>query len=317
MPASITAGREWRNPHGPALRARKAPDPVLSFLPRLSVILTILAAIPAVGANRTTLPQEFAPGIISTGHEFGISFTPDGREAYFSRFAANQPTHIYRSKLIDGIWQQPERISISADTWSDLDPFVSFDGKHLFFISTRPDHDAIASGKKDMDIWVADRGRTDWIAARRVQNVNSAGKEGSPSVARDGTMYFFSDRKEGPGSNAIYQSRLINGVYGAPVLMPSAINSGASNTSPFIARDGRMLLFYSTRAGGYGKADLYVSFKRHGKWTDASNLGPVVNGSDSDYNPALSPDGRQFFFGRNSKLYVIPTNAIPGLSSKH
>lgn len=282
----------------------------------LLVILTVLAGMSARGAIQTILPQEFAPGIISTGHEFGISFTPDGREAYFSRFAVNQATHIFRSKLIDGIWQQPEKISISADTWSDLDPFVSFDGKHLFFISTRSDNDTDSSGKKDMDIWVAERHGTDWIAPRRVENVNSAGKEGYPGVAKDRTMYFFSDRKDGPGNNAIYESRLINGVYSAPVLMPSAINSGASNTSPFIARDGRTLLFYSNRIGGYGKADLYVSFKRHGKWTDASNLGPVVNSGDSDYNPAVSPDGRLFFFGRNSKLYVVPTSAIAGLRAK-
>jgi hypothetical protein len=299
---------------GSALRAFKERT---SLLLPLLVIFTVLIAMSAWGANQAIVPQEFAPGIISTGHEFGISFTPDGREAYFSRFAANQPIHIFRSKLIDGIWQQPEKISISAETWSDLDPFVSFGGKHMFFVSTRSDNDTIASGKKDTDIWVADRRGTDWIAARRVENVNSAGKEGSPSVAKDGTMYFFSDRKDGPGNNSIYESRLINGVYSRPVLMPSAINSAASNTSPFIAPDGRTLLFYSTRIGGYGNADLYVSFKRRGKWTGASNLGPVVNSSDSDYNPALSPDGRQFFFGRNSKLYVIPTNAILDLSSRH
>jgi hypothetical protein len=36
-------------------------------------------------------------------------------------------------------------------------PFVSYDGRHPLFISTRSDNDATASGKKDMDVWVADR----------------------------------------------------------------------------------------------------------------------------------------------------------------
>jgi Tol biopolymer transport system component len=285
-------------------------------LSRLLVTFTLLAGMPAWGANQTIEPQEFASGVISTGHEFGITFTPDGKEAYFSRFALNQATHIFRSRLIAGTWQQPERISISGDAWSDLDPFVSFDGKQLFFISTRPESDALESHQKNMDIWVAQRNGRDWIAPRRVENVNSDGKEGSPSVAADGTMYFFSDRKDGPGKNAIYESRCINGVYSTPILLPPTINSGTSNTSPFIARDGKTLLFYSTRLGGYGKADLYVSFKQHGKWSEASNLGPVVNSGESDYNPAVSPDGQYFFFGRNSKLYVVPMGAILSLTSK-
>lgn len=38
---------------------------------------------------------------------------------------------------------------------------------------------------------------TEWVTPHRVSNVNSNGKEGSPSIARDGTLYFFSDRKGG------------------------------------------------------------------------------------------------------------------------
>lgn len=278
-----------------------------SFLPGLLVN----------GYCQTVVPQEFAPGIVSTGHEFGISFTPDGKEAYFSRFAAKQPIHIFRTRLVNGAWQEPEKLSISSDSWSDLDPFVSPDGKQLFFVSTRTDEgNASENGKKDMDIWVAARSGDEWSSPHRLENVNSPGKEGSPSVARDGTLYFFSDRDASNGKNALYESRVVKGHYEPAILLPVAINAGPSDTSPFISPNGKTLLFYSTREGGFGKADLYVSSKKHGKWIASVNLGPVVNSADSDYNPAVSPDGQEFFFGRNSKLYMIKTEALPGLDSK-
>ena len=277
-------------------------------------MLLVLLACSAFGKCQKVLPQEFAPGIVSTGHEFGISFTPDGKEAYFSRFATNQPIHIFRTRLVNGAWQEPERLSISGDAWSDLDPFVSPDGKRLFFISTRSDPTMTSeSGQRGMDIWVAIRSGAEWSNPHRLENVNSEAKEGSPSVTRNGTLYFFSDRQGGAGKNALYESRLIRGHYERAVFLPAAINAGPSDTSPFISPNGKTLLFYSTRSGGFGKADLYVSSKKHGQWTTSVNLGPLVNSADSDYNPSVSPDGREFFFGRNSRLYMISTEALPGL----
>ena len=278
---------------------------------------SVLAGLLACGECQAVVPQEFAPGIVSTGHEFGITFMPDGKEAYFSRIAAKQPIHIYRTRFVNGAWQEPEKLSLSSDDWSDLDPFVSPDGKQLFFISTRPDAGKTSGiDKRDMDIWVATRSAVEWIAPHRLENVNSEGKEGSPSVARNGTLYFFSDRQAGTGKNAVYESRFVKEHYEPATLLPAAINAGPSDTSPFIAPNGKTLLFYSTREGGFGKADLYMSHKKHGKWTASVNLGPVVNSADSDYNPAVSPDGLQLFFGRNSRLYMIPTKTVPGLGSK-
>jgi Tol biopolymer transport system component len=277
----------------------------------LSGGLPIQHAPRAAGQSGVAVPQEVAPGILSTGHEFGMSFTPDGKEVYFSRFALNQPIHIFRSRLIHGAWEEPEKLSISSDSWSDLDPFVSVDGKKLFFISTRPD--SSQGGSKNMDLWVANREGGTWRAPKRIENVNSASKEGSPSVAQDGTLYFFSGRSGGGEKNAIYESHLVGGQYVAPSLLPPAINARPSDTSPFITPNGRTLLFYSTREGGLGKADLYVSNRVDGVWGPSVNLGPKVNTAESEYNPTLSRDGRELYFGRNGRLYMVPVEAIPAL----
>ena len=261
-------------------------------------------------------PVVFASGIVSTGKEFGLTFMPDGKEAYFTRFNAEKRiNHIYRTSFKNGEWQPPTLIEFSRDEWRDLDPAVSPDGKRLFFVSTRPKPGSNPnSPSPDMDIWVSDRQGNGWGTPRRVENVNSDAKEGSPSVSRDGTLYFFSDRGASPNTNSIYSAKLVNGSYALPERLPAEINSGTSDTSPFISPDGKTLLFYSTRPGGYGKGDIYVAYKSHGRWTQAVNLGPSINTPDSEYNPSTSPDGEQLYFGRNRYIYLMPLRAV-GLKS--
>jgi Tol biopolymer transport system component len=266
-----------------------------------------------VAAQSQGEPQIFEPGLISTGHEASITFTRDSKVVYFARrMDRKEPAHIYRARLMNGAWQAPEQVHLGADSWLDVDPCISPDGKHLFFASTRP-IGTPAEGKPKMHIWVAEASGEDWVNPRPVENVNSASKEGTPTITRDGTLYFFSDRNAEPGKNSIYVAKLKNGKYSSPTLLPPPVNSGPSDTSPFISPDGRVLLFYSTRPGGNGDADLYVSYKKHGKWMEPQNLGPIVNSKEEEDNPVVSPDGKQFFFGRNGNFYVISTSVVPAL----
>lgn len=267
-------------------------------------------------SDRISTPEIFASGIVSTGKEFGLTFMPEGKEAYFTRFDAEKKTnHIYRTLLVQGEWQAPTLVEFSREEWRDLDPAVSPDGKRLFFVSTRPKPNGNPNvPNTNMDIWVADRQGNSWDTPHWLEHVNSDGKEGSPSVTRDGTLYFFSDRDAAPNTNSIYSAKLVNGNYVSPERLSSEINSGSSDTSPFISPNGRTLLFYSTRAGGFGKGDIYVAFKGQGGWSPAINLGPAVNTPDAEYNPSVSRDGEHLYFGRNRYIYVISLKAV-GLKS--
>lgn len=266
--------------------------------------------------KQISTPEVFASGIVCTGNEFTVTFMPDRKEAYFTRFNAKQRiNHIYRTLLVNGEWQTPTLVEFSRDEFRDLDPSVSPDGKRMFFTSTRPKPNGDPSAPtRDMNIWVADRQGNGWGTPQWIENINSPTKEGSASVARDGTLYFFSDRGAAPNKNSIYSSKLVNGNYVAPERLSSEINSGPSDTSPFIAPNGKTLLFYSTRDGGLGKGDLYVSFKKQGGWSPAVNLGPVVNTPDGEYNPSVSRDGEYLYFGRNEYIYMISLKAV-GLKS--
>lgn len=278
------------------------------------VSLTLLAAISFAQSSKpsgdTPAAKLFAEGVISTGKEFTVTFSPDGNDVYFTRADTEKKiNHVMHSRKKNGAWQPAERVGFSSDDWSDLDPALSPDGKKLYFVSTRP-----APGKdlkkKDMDIWVSTRRGADWSAPEYIAAVNSTGKEGSPSVDREGNMYFFSDRQSELGNNSIYVSHFKDGSYGKPERLDGTVNAGPSDTSPFVSPDGRTLLFYSTRAGGHGKADIYVSVLEDGKWTAAKNLGPLVNTEDFEYNASVSRNGRTLYFGRNRGIYEIPVEAL-------
>ena len=96
---------------------------------------------------------------------------------------------------------------------------------------------------------------------------------------------------------------------GPLVNTPGPPPQGEENT-PFLSRDGLALYFMSTRAEGFGDADLYVTRResRGADWGAPQNLGPNVNSADREYWPTLSPDGHRLYFsiwrGGNFDLYV-------------
>jgi Tol biopolymer transport system component len=303
---------------------------------RLTAFVAAFAII-AIGsfAQTSVSPvQELAPGIISTGQGFTVTFSPDGHDVYFTardmtvansaaddnqKSNAEKPRpqmHVYRSHFDQGAWQPARPVAFSSQQWSDLDPFITVDGKRMFFVSTRttPSKEA---GKREMDIWYSEFQNGDWAEPHWIAEINSPGKEGSPSLDRHDNLYFFSDRERAQ-QNLIYISRWHDGHLSAPRKLSVEINAGPSDTSPWIAPNGKTLLFYSTRAGGYGKADLYVSYSKHGNWSKAINLGPTVNTDDFEYNPSVSRDGRTLYFGRGGKIYSVPLDAlhIPGLNRR-
>ena len=76
-------------------------------------------------------PSLFAPGVISTQYtEWSTSFTPDKKTVYTSRGAVYLT--IISSKYLNAAWQTPQVVSFSG-RWRDTDPFVTPDGKKLFY----------------------------------------------------------------------------------------------------------------------------------------------------------------------------------------
>ena len=152
-------------------------------------------------------PRMFAAGIVSTErNELNSVFTPDGKEFYFTIRDASGRWTIMTMALEKGRWSTPRPASFSG-RWSDVDLFITADGRRLYFCSNRPLRDQEDS-PKDFDIWMSERTANGWSASANLgAPVNSTADEFYPSLTRNGTIYFQSRRPGGPGSPDIWRAR--------------------------------------------------------------------------------------------------------------
>lgn len=247
----------------------------------------------------TTNAQEpviFAEGAISTGeYESHPAFTPDGRTLYFCKSTPDFSFWtIVVSRLENGKWSKPETASFSGQ-YADADPFITADGKRLYFISNRPVEGA---AEPNLDIWLMEKSGNDWTEPRNMgAPINSPANEWFPTLTKDGTIYFGSERPGGRGRCDIYCARVVNGQYEAAENLGEAINTQFSEFEPLIALDESYLIFAAVgRQDGKGQFDLFVSYRRDGAWTKAANMGDKINTPATEFSPARSPDGKQFLF---------------------
>lgn len=242
-------------------------------------------------------PTIFAEGIISTGDfDSHPAFVPNGKTLYFLRSTPNfNMWTILVSRFEKRKWRTPQIAPFSGQ-YSDADPFITPDGSRFYFISNRP---VAGKSKPDLDIWVMERTVAGgWSEPKNVgAPVNSSGNEWYPTIAANGTIYFGSDREGGKGRTDIYRARLVNGKYAEAENLGDAINTQFNEFEPLIAPDESFLIFMAGgRSDGRGGSDLYISYNRNGVWTKPVNLGDKINSSGSEYSPAISPDGKYFFW---------------------
>lgn len=265
-------------------------------------------------------PEVFAPGIVSTEkNELNCVFSPDGNEVYFTVWKDGVNT-IMMMKQKSGKWSE-RAIAPFSGKYSDVDPFITADGRRLYFSSMRPVN--ITGDPKDSDIWYIERNATDdWSQPLRLNTPNSPGKDDYyTSICSSGTLYFSMFEKHGSPGN-IFRSQLVNGQYMPAEGVEYPINTEFNEHDPFVSPDESYLIFTSDRPGGYGKGDLYISFqKEDDKWTEPKNMGGGINSSGYDFCPMLSQDGKYLFFTRNingnGDIYWVDATIIEELRPKN
>jgi serine/threonine protein kinase len=82
-----------------------------------------------------------------------------------------------------------------------------------------------------------------------------------------------------------------------PTNLGPTVNSSALDSTPSISADGLSLYFSSKRSGEW--ADLWVTTRAtvSDPWDPPVNLGPTINGAESDNTPSISADGLALYFG--------------------
>lgn len=128
--------------------------------------------------------------------------------------------------------------------------------------------------------------------------VNSSFLETDPFISKDGLSLFFpsGQGRGGLGRRDLWVSRRAStgDPWGPPEHLGPTVNSAGQENAPTLSLDEHRLFFASTRAGGAGGEDLYVS-RRHDKRDDFGWEPPVpvsgVNTSADETDVTFFEDG--------------------------
>lgn len=244
--------------------------------------------------------EPFAPGIISTpGWDIQGTFSPDMKEFYYTTDQGEgTPIMVLGFQQQNNVWKKHmEFIRRGELTFSP-------DGNRML----------MARGYKEREGqgWSQRKSMSPLIDEFRIMRL---------SADKDDTWVF--DEARIPGKIRI--STVVNGVRQAPEEMGPNVNQGELAAHPFIAADGSYIIWDAIREGGYGKQDLYITFKQaDGSWGDAVNMGPEVNSENGDTYATVVADGKYLMFNRriddatdNSDILWVDAGFIETLRAEH
>lgn len=243
-------------------------------------------------------PKLFAPNIISTGMaEINSTYSPDYKEFFYSIRMPNRQLVMMQMHYKNNKWTEPKVFEHSG-VYSDADPFITYDGKWLYFISRRP-IDSKDGVKKDWDIWRCEKengkwGKPQWLDG----DINSHTDETYPSLTRDGKLYFSSGRLDVNNKDIFYAEKLED-AFSKPVRLNDPINSKREGDI-FISPDDDYMIF-----GSFGRKEgsgLFITFKSENEWTIPKLMSQEINMTGYEFCPIVSPDGKYFFFTSSNTL---------------
>jgi outer membrane protein OmpA-like peptidoglycan-associated protein/tetratricopeptide (TPR) repeat protein len=129
-------------------------------------------------------------------------------------------------------------------------------------------------------------------------NVNSLESEYYPSLTIDGKTLVFTRRVE--NDEDFYETHWDGTTWSKATALPGKVNTNLNEGAQHISQDGRWLIFTGCNyPEGQGSCDLYISYRTNQGWSEAENMGAIVNSDFWESSPALSPDKRELFFSSN------------------
>ena len=143
-------------------------------------------------------PQNVGAPINSPGQEWYPTIAQDGTMYFGSdRAGGKGRTDIYRSRLVDGKYAEPENLGEAVNTqFEEFEPYISPDQKYLIFMTQRPD------GRGGSDLYISYQRNGAWTkAANMGDKINSSGSEYSPIVTPDGKYFFWSSTRSLPSAS--------------------------------------------------------------------------------------------------------------------
>lgn len=260
------------------------------------------------------VPELFAPGLVSTeqARELNAVFSPDMRIFMFTREIDGVFKMHFTYQNQEGEWSAPALAapSLTYPGHADVDMSFAPGGQRLYFISKRP---LAGYPMEAYNLWYSDRTPQGLLPPVALgPHLNGAPHELYPWAVGDGSLYFSTERADSLGQRDSYRAQFRDGRFDAPVNLGPAINSEFSEGDIFVDAEETLLIHVAGgRPDSLGSGDLYISFRQpDGTWGQDQHMGDVLNSPEIDYCPALTPDGKIFFFSRGDNIYWVDAKVL-------
>lgn len=255
-----------------------------------------------------TIPQVFNPQLLHLNGSFKFNVELKACDAiYFT--AMDSEENIYFSEKRNGQWREPKIASFSDPDYGDADPFLSADGKRIYYISKRPTHPL--DKQFDWNIWYTDHENNGWAIPKPLPKPINSDEfdEYFFSISNQGNVFFSSDRNGGQGSFDIYTAAILNDhAFSEPKNIGAPINTEKFEFDPYISPNEEFMIFSINEDGN---SSLYFSKKdQKNNWTTPQNLGNTINLTNQDFAPSLSADGKFIFYSNDGKLKWVSAEIL-------
>ena len=200
---------------------------------------------------------------------------------------------------------------INTDTgWSDS-PFISRDGKRLYFMYSRWDFapfikslgaklpvltgpDRLGLNHSDTnpfdesDIYMSTKNADGTWSEPANLGLNGKFGDASGMEFNNGNSFIWL-HGDGSKNSIVIANRNSDGTWADPVDLGPSVNATASaQDNPHISADGNAVWFVSNRTGGLGKKDIYFTSKAGGSWAAPVNVGAPFNTAGDEDQPFVS-----------------------------
>jgi outer membrane protein OmpA-like peptidoglycan-associated protein len=187
-------------------------------------------------------------------------------------------------------------------------PAITADGKTFLYTRNFRLENEGKAGQEDF--YSSEKVNDKWQQSAPVNNINSPGNEGAPTISADGQFMFYAscpdmygnygaeDRK-GEGSCDIFYAQKINGQWTKPVNVGPPVNTANWESQPSFSSDGKTLYFVRgiiTREG-IKYQDIYMSqVGSDGKFSEPVKLNKNINTDEKEESVYIHPDNMTLYF---------------------
>lgn len=204
----------------------------------------------------------------------------------------------------DGQWMEAQPFKTINTRYNEGSASLSKDGKNLYFARCNsPDSFG------NCDIFEATLTPDSvWGNVRNLgTNINTVSWDSHPSLSHSGdTLFFASDRLGGFGLADIYYSvKDIKGNWQKALNIGPIVNTRGDEVSPFFHHRYNVLYFSSNgQPLSFGDFDIYKSYRQEINWGEPKNIGPLVNGTGSEYYFTIDSESSQLFYARSDGIDI-------------